>query len=146
MSLTKDDVREVFNEGIETLVLPRFDALESRMDGLDSRMDGLDSRMDGLDSRMDGLESRMGTQEKATIDLRQEMRAGFAQVNERIDGVIERLDSMEEDIRQLYADTGKLKATPGGKQFRTLSVSDRVLRLNEEIRAIAKQEGIKLPQ
>jgi uncharacterized coiled-coil protein SlyX len=151
MSLTKSDIREVFNEGFETLVAPRFDALESRMDGLESRMDGLESRMDGLESRMDGLESRMSTQEHATKGIREEMRAGFATVNKRIDELEDRfstqLSELEVDVRYLYKLVeGLQKFNNTSKDFTKQTIEQKIITLYKQVQVVAKDAGITLPQ
>ncbi len=130
MSLTKTDIREVFNEGFETLISPRFD---------------------GLESRMDGIESRLDRQEQATKGLREEMRAGFVAVSQRIDELEERfstqLSELEVDIRHLYKLVEKLqKANGADKEFKKRTVEQKILTLYEQFRTVAKEAGVTLPR
>ena len=74
----------------------RFNAIDARFDGIDARFEGIDARLEGVDARFDRLEARQSATDtrldrlervvhEGFDDMRSEMRAGFAAVNQRID-------------------------------------------------------------
>jgi hypothetical protein len=77
-----DGIEGRFN-GIEG----RFDGLEGRFNGLEERFDGIEARFDGIEGRFDGIEARFDGIEGRFDGLEERMTAGFAHVDERLDGL-----------------------------------------------------------
>jgi predicted nucleic acid-binding Zn-ribbon protein len=154
MSLDANDlvaIRDVMNDAFEQLFEPRFEDVDKQFDKLEGQMSGLEGRMSGLEGRMSGLEGQMSKQEQATLDLRAEMRSGFAVVNTRIDGLDQKLsgkvEALENDIKDIYVLLAKHKTTiTMDDQFFDLDMKKKILRLNEELLLTAKQAGIALPR
>lgn len=152
MSLTasdKEDIRLLFMEGLEELVLPRFDGLENRMDKLEGRMDGLEVRMDRLegrmnaiDDRMDGIEVQVKKQGEHTISLEAEMHRGFTEVNQRLESIDGRLEAVENDVKDMYKMLAELQR--GGKELSALPLEKKIRFAHAQILAIAKEAGITL--
>lgn len=60
-------VVEAVGESLEQIVLPRFDALETRMDRVEGRLDGIDVRLDGIDGQMSGVNGRLDRIESTMV-------------------------------------------------------------------------------
>ncbi|MGH9856267.1 MAG: hypothetical protein ACRD4B_00350 [Acidobacteriota bacterium] len=151
MALDKDDLVQIEEISVRTITAALNEIVLPRFDEHDQRFDQLESRMDGLEGRMDGLEGRMDAQERATNDLKSEMRSGFATLNKRIDNLSDelngRIDALEADVRQLYLMVSKLEqGTITDKKFANLSLKKKLLTLNAELLETAKQAGITLPR
>jgi archaellum component FlaC len=78
-------------------VTQRLNGVDRRLDGIDGRLDGIDGRLDVMDARFDRVENRMDRLETGQNDLREEMRAGFAELRNHM-GVL-----FEEGITRLKA-------------------------------------------
>jgi len=164
MALDTDDIvaiRGVFNEAFEVLVLPRFDeiddrldkmddrldSMDGRLDSMDDRLDSMDGRLDQMDGRLDNIDGRLDRQERTTQELQTEVRAGFAAVNKRLDDLSGKVEALESDIKELYEITVRLEhGTVADRKFAKLSLEKKLLTLNAELLAAAKQAGITLPR
>ncbi len=51
-----DQIRAVFADALEEIVLPKFDTVNARLDGIDKRLDKLDDRMAAVERRLEKLE------------------------------------------------------------------------------------------
>ena len=69
----------------------RIDRIEVRIDKLDARIDKLDARIDGLDSKVDRIE----------VNLRDELRAGFASIDTRFLAMESRFTTLESRLYDL---------------------------------------------
>lgn len=139
----KKDVRDIVVGALETIVLPRFDQQDTRMDGLDTRMDGLESRMGKMESRMDKIELRLDTVESHLRDTSEDVRQ-IKQKLERLEGKVE---ALEADIKEIYLTQSRLeKRLMGGDKFAKLTLEKKLLQLNSNLLATAKEAGITLPR
>lgn len=92
MGLTSDDIaliRSIFIEGLETLVLPRFDAIDQRFESNDQRFDAMDKRFDRLEGHVDHLEYEM---------------------HNRFDELGGKMQALENDTKELYKLTARTSA------------------------------------
>lgn len=72
------------------------DQLEDLKQYMDSRFTAIDRRFNDIDSRFDSVDSHL-------VELREEMRDGFAGVGEAIEGVNDRLDSYQKSSERRLA-------------------------------------------
>lgn len=129
--LTK--IRSLIIEALTDVVLPKFEEIDNRLDGIDVRLDRIDNRLDGHDQQFASLETRMNS--------------GFAEMHQRFDALEGRVEAMENDIKDLYSMISDLQnAAPADKKFMKLSVEKKILRLNSDLVATAKQAGVTLPR
>jgi len=138
MSLSEDDVntiRQVFAEGFEALVLPKFDEMDRRFDRIETRMDGIETRMDGIESRLYKVETHVSS-------LESEMHRGFSEVNRRLDKLEGRMEAVENDIKDMYEMIAELQR--GGKQLSHLTLEKKIRFAHAQVLAIAKEAGITL--
>lgn len=77
------------------------------------------------------------------------------QIREVVEGIFDRklepiiggLEALENDIKEIYFMIERLeKGAITDKNFRKLSVEEKLLKLNAELLAAAKQAGITLPR
>ncbi len=145
MSLTEDDVntmRQVFSEGIEALVLPKFDEMDGRFDRIESRLDGVESHLDGVESRLDKVESRLYKVETHVSSLESEMHRGFGEVHRRLDNLDGRMEAVENDIKDIYEMLAEVQR--GSKQLSHLSLEKKIRFAHAQVLAVAKEAGISL--
>lgn len=74
----------------------------------------------------------MDKQERATNDLREEIRTGFARADRRINELDKKLsgkiEAIENDIKEIYAMITELQALfPSQKKFAKLSLEQKIL-------------------
>ncbi|MBL8121959.1 hypothetical protein JNM87_04400 [Candidatus Saccharibacteria bacterium] len=132
----KDDIRAIFNEGFEMLILPQFDRL--------------DLRMDGLEGRMDGLENHISSLEREFRDFKDETRTKLSVLEAKIERIEtsagERFDNVEEDVRMLYRLVDKLEnGTKEEKMFAEKVIVENLPTIYKALQIIAKKHNIKLP-
>jgi predicted nucleic acid-binding Zn-ribbon protein len=156
MSLTVTDKMEmremmvdVVSTALEEVVVPRFESLEGRMDqiedkvdSLEGKVDGLDGKVDRLEGKVDGLEGRMDRQEKATNDLRDELRSTASSLHQRFDQLEGKVEAIENDIKDIYV---MLAEVPSDNKFAKLSIEKKLLKAHSLIIDAAKQAGVTLP-
>jgi chromosome segregation ATPase len=132
MSLTKDDidqVRDVVVSAIEALVIPRFDEHDKRFDALEKRFDSLEERVDALANDV--------------VDLKKDMR----EAKNHLANIEGRLEALEADIKELYGMVEKIQRHNGArKSFDKLSFEQKTIQVYEDIRALAQEAGIALPE
>lgn len=139
MALSKQDIgqiRQVFNDGIEALVLPRLDGIDERLVGIDERLDGIDDRLDKLTIRVAQIES----EQRNTNTMLRELTT-------RVDVLESKLEALENDIKDIYlmlhAMTKKERSSKHA--FASLGVEEKLVKLHSELLETAKQAGVKLP-
>ncbi|MGC1177196.1 MAG: hypothetical protein WA843_03945 [Candidatus Saccharimonadales bacterium] len=93
---------EVFNDGFEALIRPQFDYIYARLDALEARLGKVEECLDGVESRLDKIEARLDENERATKELRNEVRAGFGMVNRRLIILEGKVEALENDVKELY--------------------------------------------
>lgn len=143
MALTNDDkqwikgaITDGVVEALETIILPRFDAVEARLDAVEKRLDSVESRLDSVEARLDSVEARL-------IALEAEMRT----VRERLDTLEWQVEALTNDIKELYAAVYKTpNRTLVSESFRRLSDKDKIVIMHEELLKMAKKKQIPLAQ
>jgi septal ring factor EnvC (AmiA/AmiB activator) len=136
MSLNDEDLEKVNNlvvtavtEAISTLAIPRFDEIEKRLDEHDKRFDKIEARLDAI--------------ERDIADLKKDMR----EVKNRVTNIEGRLEALEADVKELYGMVKKIQQHDGArKSFENLSFEQQLIQVYEDIRAIAHEAGIAMPQ
>ena len=138
MSLTEDDVktmRQVFAEGFEALVLPRFDDVDRQFGEVKTRLDSVESRLDGVESRLYKVETHVSS-------LESEMHRGFGEVHRRLDNLDGRMEAVENDIKDIYEMLAEVQR--GSKQLSHLSLEKKIRFAHAQVLAVAKEAGISL--
>ena len=143
MALTNDDkqwIKEAIVEGVngalETIVLPRFDAVEADISELKRDVSGLKEDVSSLKSDMHEVKSRLDSVES-------EMR----EVKNRLGRVEGELQALTNDIEEIYdVIYGKPNKTLMSASFSKMSSKEKLLVINEELLKIAKDTGVVLPR
>lgn len=164
MALTNDDkqwIKEAIVEGVngalETIVLPRFDAVEADISELKRDVSGLKEDVSGLKedvsslksdmrevkSRLDSVESDIREVKDRLNGVESEMR----EVKNRLGRVEGELQALTNDIEEIYdAIYGKPNKTLMSASFAKMSSKEKLLVINEELLKIAKDTGVVLPR
>ena len=164
MALTNDDkqwIKEAIVEGVngalETIVLPRFDAVEADISELKRDVSGLKedvsvlkedvsslkSDMREVKSRLDSVESDIREVKDRLNGVESEMR----EVKGRLERVEGELQALTNDIKEIYdVIYSKPNKTLMSASFAKMSSKEKLLVINEELLKIAKDTGIVLPR
>ena len=164
MALTNDDkqwIKEAIVEGVngalETIVLPRFDAVEADISelkrdvselkedvsGLKEDVSSLKSDMREVKSRLDSVESDIREVKDRLNGVESEMR----EVKNRLGRVEGELQALTNDIEEIYdVIYGKPNKTLMSASFAKMSSKEKLLVINEELLKIAKDTGVVLPR
>ena len=164
MTLTNDDkqwIKEAIVEGVngalETIVLPRFDAVEADISELKRDVSGLKedvsvlkedvsslkSEMREVKSRLDSVESDIREVKDRLNGVESEMR----EVKNRLGRVEGELQALTNDIEEIYdVIYSKPNKTLMSASFAKMSSKEKLLVINEELLKIAKDTGVVLPR
>lgn len=164
MALTNDDkqqIKEAIVEGVngalETIVLPRFDAVEADISelkrdvselkedvsGLKEDVSSLKSDMREVKSRLDSVESDIREVKDRLNGVESEMR----EVKNRLGRVEGELQALTNDIEEIYdVIYSKPNKTLMSASFAKMSSKEKLLVINEELLKIAKDTGVVLPR
>ena len=171
MALTNDDkqwIKEAIVEGVngalETIVLPRFDAVEADISelkrdvsglkedvsvlkedvsGLKEDVSSLKSDMREVKNRLDSVESDIREVKDRLNGVESEMR----EVKNRLGRVEGELQALTNDIEEIYdVIYGKPNKTLMSASFSKMSSKEKLLVINEELLKIAKDTGVVLPR
>lgn len=164
MALTNDDkqwIKEAIVEGVngalETIVLPRFDAVEADISELKRDVSGLKEDVSGLKedvsslksdmrevkSRLDSVESDIREVKDRLNGVESEMR----EVKNRLGRVEGELQALTNDIEEIYdVIYSKPNKTLMSAGFAKMSSKEKLLVINEELLKIAKDTGVVLPR
>ena len=164
MALTNDDkqwIKEAIVEGVngalETIVLPRFDAVEADISELKRDVSGLKedvsvlkedvsslkSDMREVKSRLDSVESDIREVKDRLNGVESEMR----EVKNRLGRVEGELQALTNDIEEIYdVIYDKPNKTLMSASFAKMSSKEKLLVINEELLKIAKDTGVVLPR
>ncbi|MBP7837193.1 hypothetical protein KA021_00640 [Candidatus Saccharibacteria bacterium] len=151
MALTKDDlnqIRVIFNEGIETLVLPRFDALESDVTTLKVDVGTLKEDVAVLKDDVTTLKEDVSVLKIDVSELKTEMRevkTDIRQMKQHLGSIDGRVEALENDIRDIYS-MMKKNENSIDVVFSKQSLEQKLFRLNKELLQTAKQAGVTLPR
>lgn len=164
MALTNNDkqwIKEAIVEGVngalETIVLPRFDAVEADISELKRDVSGLKEDVSGLKedvsslksdmrevkSRLDSVESDIREVKDRLNGVESEMR----EVKNRLGRVEGELQALTNDIEEIYdVIYNKPNKTLMSASFAKMSSKEKLLVINEELLKIAKDTGVVLPR
>ena len=164
MALTNDDkqwIKEAIVEGVngalETIVLPRFDAVEADISELKRDVSGLKedvsvlkedvsslkSDMREVKSRLDSVESDIREVKDRLNGVESDMR----EVKDRLGRVEGELQALTNDIEEIYdVIYSKPNKTLMSAGFVKMSSKEKLLVINEELLKIAKDTGVVLPR
>lgn len=131
-----DQIRQVFNEsfaeGIEALVIPRFDEMDRRFDALESDVSILKTDNSVLKMDVTFLKSD-------TSSLRSDMR----EVKILLANLEGKVMALENDIKELYRMVSD--QTKQDKKFSKLTLEQKFIKMHNDFQLLAKQAGITLP-
>lgn len=125
MSLTKQDlvdIRGVVLDALDVAVNPRLDVIESDIDELKTDVSELKSDFS-------------------------ELKSDMRKVKKSLENLEGRVEALESDVREIYLMQKNLqKSQAPNKQFNKLTLEQKLLKINAELLATAKEAGISLPR
>ena len=150
MALTNDDkqwIKEAIVEGVngalETIVLPRFDAVEADISELKRDVSGLKEDVSGLKEDVSKLKEDVSGLKEDVFSLKSDMR----EVKGRLERVEGELQALTNDIKEIYdVIYSKPNKTLMSASFAKMSSKEKLLVINEELLKIAKDTGVVLPR
>lgn len=125
--------QQVTNDDIMAMLSQFSDSVDRRFDAVDKRFDTMDKRFDAMDKRFDDLTSDVRI-------LQTDMRG----VKSSISSLDDRVQMLEADVREIYLMLAK--RDKGDAKFSKLSLEKKLLTLNTNLLATAKEAGIALPR
>ncbi|MBB1579880.1 hypothetical protein HG426_003045 [Candidatus Saccharibacteria bacterium] len=157
MALTNDDkqwIKEAIVEGVngalETIVLPRFDAVEADISELKRDVSGLKEDVSSLKSDMHEVKSRLDSVESDIREVKDRLNgveSEMREVKNRLGRVEGELQALTNDIEEIYdVIYGKPNKTLMSASFSKMSSKEKLLVINEELLKIAKDTGVVLPR
>ena len=157
MALTNDDkqwIKEAIVEGVngalETIVLPRFDAVEADISELKRDVSGLKEDVSSLKSDMCEVKSRLDSVESDIREVKDRLNgveSEMREVKNRLGRVEGELQALTNDIEEIYdVIYGKPNKTLMSASFAKMSSKEKLLVINEELLKIAKDTGVVLPR
>lgn len=164
MALTNDDkqwIKEAIVEGVngalETIVLPRFDAVEADISelkrdvsGLKEDVSGLKEDVSSLKSDMHEVKSRLDSVESDIREVKDRLNGVESEMHEvknRLGRVEGELQALTNDIKEIYdVIYNKPNKTLMSAGFAKMSSKEKLLVINEELLKIAKDTGVVLPR
>ena len=164
MALTNDDkqwIKEAIVEGVngalETIVLPRFDAIEADISelkrdvsGLKEDVSGLKEDVSSLKSEMREVKSRLDSVESDIREVKDRLNgveSEMREVKDRLGRVEGELQALTNDIEEIYdVIYSKPNKTLMSASFAKMSSKEKLLVINEELLKIAKDTGVVLPR
>ena len=157
MALTNDDkqwIKEAIVEGVngalETIVLPRFDAVEADISELKRDVSGLKEDVSSLKSDMHEVKSRLDSVESDIREVKDRLNGVESEMREvkgRLERVEGELQALTNDIKEIYdVIYSKPNKTLMSASFAKMSSKEKLLVINEELLKIAKDTGVVLPR
>ena len=157
MALTDNDkqwIKEAIVEGIngalETVVTPRFDALEKDVSGLKQDVSELKQDVSGLKQDVSGLKQDVSSLKDEMREVKNRLSGVEHEVyeaKERLDRVEGELQALTNDIKEIYdVIYGKPSRSFMSASFAKMSPKERLLVINEELLKMAKATGVVLPR
>lgn len=132
MSLTKQDlkdIRGVVLDALDVAVNPRLEIIEQ--DVAELKTDVADLKTDVVDLKTD------------IADLKSDMR----QVKSSLVSLEDKVTTLEADIKEIYLMLADLQNTQlPNRSFKKLTLEQKLLKINTELLATAKEAGISLPR
>lgn len=157
MALTDNDkqwikgaIVEGINGALETVVTPRFDALEKDVSGLKQDVSGLKQDVSGLKKDVSGLKQDVSSLKDEMREVKNRLSGVEHEVyeaKERLDRVEGELQALTNDIKEIYdVIYGKPSRSFMSASFAKMSPKERLLVINEELLKMAKATGVVLPR
>ena len=164
MALTNDDkqwIKEAIVEGVngalETIVLPRFDAVEADISELKRDVSGLKEDVSGLKEDVSGLKEDVSSLKEDVTVLKEDvsglkedvfsLKSDMREVKGRLERVEGELQALTNDIKEIYdVIYSKPNKTLMSASFAKMSSKEKLLVINEELLKIAKDTGVVLPR
>ena len=157
MALTDNDkqwikgaIVEGINGALETVVTPRFDALEKDVSGLKKDVSGLKQDVSSLKKDVSGLKQDVSSLKDEMREVKNRLSGVEHEVyeaKERLDRVEGELQALTNDIKEIYdVIYGKPSRSFMSASFAKMSPKERLLVINEELLKMAKATGVVLPR
>lgn len=164
MALTNDDkqwIKEAIVEGVngalETIVLPRFDAVEADISELKRDVYGLKEDVSVLKEDVSGLKEDVSKLKEDVSGLKEDvsvlkedvfsLKSDMREVKGRLERVEGELQALTNDIKEIYdVIYSKPNKTLMSASFAKMSSKEKLLVINEELLKIAKDTGVVLPR
>ena len=164
MALTNDDkqwIKEAIVEGVngalETIVLPRFDAVEADISELKRDVSGLKEDVSVLKEDVSELKEDVSVLKEDVSELKEDvsvlkedvfsLKSDMREVKGRLERVEGELQALTNDIKEIYdVIYSKPNKTLMSASFAKMSSKEKLLVINEELLKIAKDTGVVLPR
>ena len=127
-----EKIRQVFLEGYEAVIAPRFDGLDERIDKLETRVMTLESGQAETNRRLSALESSQRETNRRLNSLET--------VSQK---TLDRLECIENDIQSIYELISDIQK--GDKSFRKKDVEQKILHAYKLVLSVAEEAGVQLP-
>lgn len=110
---------------------------------LDALDVAVNPRLDAIEGDIDELKTDVSVLKTDVSALKSDMR----QVKKSLERLEGRVEALEADIREIYLMLADLqKSQVPNKQFKKLTLEQKLLKINAELLATAKEAGISLPR
>jgi chromosome segregation ATPase len=163
MSLTKDDLQQISEivngivsgaiESSETRILGVINefasSVDERFNQVDERLDRVEGRLDKVESRLDKVETRLDSVEHEIVQLKFTVKDNTEHLENlmfRVNSVENQLSAINSDLDEIYTKIAKLEKAPKSveKKLRA-EIAEDILSVNEKVKLVAEQVGVKLP-
>ena len=144
MSLTKQDkqdIQEIVDVTVNKAVGDLAEIISEFATNVDKRFEQVDKRFEQVDKRFEQLEGRVGRLESG----QSEINAKLGLITNRLDDIDGRLMAVENDIHDIYLMLASKQDKKPIKKLKGKNLEQYVLETYNNLVAIAKEQGIKLP-
>jgi SMC interacting uncharacterized protein involved in chromosome segregation len=138
MSLANEEleqVRDIVIDAVQSVTIPHFEMVTADIAGLKQDIGGLKE-----DVRI--LKEDVRILKEDVRGLKADMREVKGSLN-RLEG---RVEALEADVKELYAMiNASAKSSSGDKRDSRLSVEQKVLQMYQDVKLLAREAGVTLP-
>lgn len=115
----------------------------TKQDLTDIRDIVLDALDVAVNPRLDALEGSAAELKSDVAELKSDMR----EVKGSLSSLEGKVEALESDVKEMYRMIAELqKNTAPNKQFKKLTLEEKLLKINAELLAAAREAGISLPR
>jgi archaellum component FlaC len=121
----------------------RFEQMDARFEQVDERFDRMDERFDRMDERFDRMDGKFNEADGRLYKLER----GQTEIIEKIDAIDGRVESIENDIKEIYTMLDKAqKKLPNITKNEVEELQARMTKIIQWAERVSAKTGIPLPQ